>query len=356
MEEPAYRVKDLVVTEHLAGGLELVKHRLDDETLASAGSNEVDDLHGVVLLPVAVDSAHTLLEAGRVPRNVEVDHDPAELEVDAFRGSIGADHEPHTAGVVRQAKSLNMLLSFRVVHPAVDLGDLLGVAHATETLDQVVERVSMLGENDELLSREARKSQHFPELVKLGLRPLLVDSPGEISQGADLLPFDEKVGQGSGDVAGEQTILADFALLTAALDRFLVSRLRVENVVFLGKASLQDDELLFRQHALLNLSNQFVELADPAFEGSQERVGGTGHAALEHAHGQPCGRAVQELGAVVDVPHVIGRLVVQRLLADRPLGQVITQRVGNPRWIEGLAIEVDHLLFGAADEMGLPSL
>ena len=46
-----------------------------------------------MLLAVAVDAAHPLLQAHRVPRDVVVDHEPAELEVDAFAGGLGGDQD-----------------------------------------------------------------------------------------------------------------------------------------------------------------------------------------------------------------------------------------------------------------------
>ena len=97
-----------------------------------------------------------------------------------------------------------------------------------------------------------------------------------------------------------------------------------------------------------------VELLDPALERPQQRVGGTGQTALEDAHGQAGRRAVQQLGPVVDEAQVVGRLVVERLLADVALGQVVAQRVGDPLRIERRAVEADHLLLGPADEVPLP--
>ena len=54
--------------------------------------DEVED-EAVVLLAVAVDAAHALLQADRVPGDVVVDHEPAELQVDAFAGGLGGDQD-----------------------------------------------------------------------------------------------------------------------------------------------------------------------------------------------------------------------------------------------------------------------
>ena len=55
-----------------------------------AGGDEVED-QAVLLLAVAVDAAHALLQPHRVPGDVVVDHQPAELEVDALARRLGGD-------------------------------------------------------------------------------------------------------------------------------------------------------------------------------------------------------------------------------------------------------------------------
>ncbi len=51
------------------------------------------------------------------------------------------------------------------------------------------------------------------------------------------------------------------------------------------------------------------------------------------------------------MPHIVGRLVVERLLADRPLRQIIAQRIGDSLGIQELAVQVNHLLLRPADEV-----
>ena len=53
---------------------------------------EVDD-HYIVLLTVAVAATDPLLDPLRVPGQVEVDDQRAELEVDPFRPGLGRDHD-----------------------------------------------------------------------------------------------------------------------------------------------------------------------------------------------------------------------------------------------------------------------
>ena len=69
-----------------------------DPAFVGPAGDEVDDAD-VVLLAVAVDAPHPLLEARGVPRDVVVHHQPAELEVDPFSRRIGGDEE---AGAVRR--------------------------------------------------------------------------------------------------------------------------------------------------------------------------------------------------------------------------------------------------------------
>ena len=57
----------------------VLRHKVEDQTV----------LH----LAVAVDAADTLLQSNGVPRDVEVDHQPAELKVDAFAGCLRRHHD-----------------------------------------------------------------------------------------------------------------------------------------------------------------------------------------------------------------------------------------------------------------------
>jgi len=53
--------------------------------LDGVGSDEVED-QAVLALAVAVDASHPLLQAVRVPRDIVVEEDVANLKVDAFAG------------------------------------------------------------------------------------------------------------------------------------------------------------------------------------------------------------------------------------------------------------------------------
>ena len=71
-------------------------------------------------LAVPVDTAHPLLEAGRVPREVVVDHEPAELEVDTLSGSVRSDEVVGAAIARRATEELDLPLTLPVVHAAMD--------------------------------------------------------------------------------------------------------------------------------------------------------------------------------------------------------------------------------------------
>ena len=86
--------------EHLVGGAEdaveeaeLLAQQLEYAPIGLVALvQEVDD-DDVVLLPVAVAAADALLDALRVPGQVVVDDQRAELEVDAFGRRFGGEHD-----------------------------------------------------------------------------------------------------------------------------------------------------------------------------------------------------------------------------------------------------------------------
>ena len=59
-------------------------------TFARVNRDEVKD-ETVLLLTVTVDSAHALLQPNGIPRDVIIDHQPAELEIDTFTSGFGGD-------------------------------------------------------------------------------------------------------------------------------------------------------------------------------------------------------------------------------------------------------------------------
>ena len=102
--------------------------------------------------------------------------------------------------------------------------------------------------------------------------------------------------------------------------------------------------------------DQPVELLQATLEGAKQGVSRARQPALEDGHGEPGRRAVQDAGAVVVVVDVVGRLVVEGLLADLALRQVVAEGVADAARVDALAVEADHLLLGAADEVTAPGV
>ena len=102
---------------------------LDDGlALLGVAGDEVEGVN-VPLLADAVDAAEALLQAGRVPGQVVIDHQPAELQVDAFAGCLGRH-----ADLLLGAELLLGALPLVRVHAAVDLaGRVSPAAQLTRT-------------------------------------------------------------------------------------------------------------------------------------------------------------------------------------------------------------------------------
>ncbi len=136
-KEPADHVEDLVGGQLLPDALQLVQERLEDLALAGLGGHQVQDQDRVVGLTVPVGPPHPLLEPGRVPGDVVVHRDPAELEVDPLSRGIRGHQEGGAPLRRRSAEALDLGLALPVVHSAVDLGHPAGEAQALQAPDQV---------------------------------------------------------------------------------------------------------------------------------------------------------------------------------------------------------------------------
>src|SRR5205807_1339351 len=71
-----------------------------------------------------VDAAHALLQPHRVPGDVVVDHQPAELQVDALTGGLGRHH--HLTVLAELALGVDARarrVAVADLHAAVDRGD-----------------------------------------------------------------------------------------------------------------------------------------------------------------------------------------------------------------------------------------
>ena len=216
LEQAAHDVEDLVRLKLPADQLQLVEERLQHAALARLARDEVDYDDRVVPLPVAVDPAHPLFEAGRVPRHVVVHHQPAELQVDSFAGGVGRYQVAGAAVVERTAEQLHLRLPRAVVEAAVDQCDLPGEAEPIEAADQERRRVAVLGEDDELLAGEARVAQHPAELLELRILALVGQAARLREQRLHLDAFLAKLGQGRRDDAAERTLLERLVTLASA--------------------------------------------------------------------------------------------------------------------------------------------
>ena len=75
---------------------------LEDPAFTGVRRDEIED-EAVLFLTVSVDAAHALLKTHRVPGNVVIDHQPAELEVDAFTAASVATSTWHDSRNSRSA-------------------------------------------------------------------------------------------------------------------------------------------------------------------------------------------------------------------------------------------------------------
>ncbi len=98
----------------------------------------------------AVDTAEPLFEAVGVPRQVVVHHQVGALEIDPLSRSVGGKQHPDF-GIVAEC-----FLRFEPVapiHPTMDHDHSLGATdHGGDAIMQVVERVLVFGEDDQLLT------------------------------------------------------------------------------------------------------------------------------------------------------------------------------------------------------------
>ena len=184
---------------------------VDAEVGLVALVEEIDDDH-VVFLAVTVAAADALLDALRVPRQVEVDDEGAELEVDALGRGLGGDEDfrripegvdergagihragsGHAAGVaIRGGPALEDLFGIRIVVGAVEEDDLAGVAVGFEELLEKGLGAARLGEDDGLARRGWVHRGHLPE--------------------ADVERLEERAGLGvHADAAGPADVVVEF--------------------------------------------------------------------------------------------------------------------------------------------------
>ena len=125
---------------------ELVQQRLEHFAFPRLGCHQVPQVAHLTLAN-AVDAAKALLHAVGVPGQVVIDHEVGVLQVHAFASGIGGQQHQHV-GVV--AEGFLHLAPVVAVDAAVD-GDhgLFAAQRVADAQQQVVERVAVLGEDDD---------------------------------------------------------------------------------------------------------------------------------------------------------------------------------------------------------------
>ena len=160
-------VEHRVIVERVADLLQLVQQPLQHPSLDCVGGHEAED-QAVQPLPVAVDAAHALFEAIRVPRDVVVEQDGAALQVDALSGRFGGHQHLDRAlaelllGVEPGAR----IVPRAGLHPAVDAAD--PEAPCLQPLHQVVERVLEFGEDQQPLVGPVEEALILHEPPEMG--------------------------------------------------------------------------------------------------------------------------------------------------------------------------------------------
>ena len=103
-----------------------------------------------------MNAPKSLLDGVRIPGQVVIHHEMRTLEIDAFAGGIGGEQHLHF-GIV--AEGFLSRHPFLAAHAAMDGDDSLRPAEQSSDAGlQVIQRVTMLGKDDELLVRRAPAS------------------------------------------------------------------------------------------------------------------------------------------------------------------------------------------------------
>ena len=134
-------------------------------TLTGFVGNEVPQV-AVAGLADAVDTAESLLDPVRVPRQVVVDHQVRDLQVDALASRIGGDQNLHRRIGPEPVLDDTAVMSF---DPAMDRDNCVWSAQfISDALMQIVEGVFVFREHDEfarsVITPKILRTQHAPQL------------------------------------------------------------------------------------------------------------------------------------------------------------------------------------------------
>ena len=160
LERGAEHVEDLAAVG-LALLLDLAQQKQEDVALARVARDEVPE-PADLLLADAVDAAEALLDPVRVPGQVVVDHQVRGLQVEALARGVGGEQD---VAVLVVGELLGDLAPLAAPDAAVDRADrLVAPEHGADPLAEVLERVAMLGEDDQLARRLAAGALQVPRL------------------------------------------------------------------------------------------------------------------------------------------------------------------------------------------------
>ena len=110
-------------------------------------------------LPKPIDAANTLLEPQRIPRQLDIDDQPAAMmQVQSLAGRIGRDEHVGATCVER----IDRVAPHVGCEPPVNGDDPL--RRRAEAVDDGIERVAVFGEHDDRLARDGEQSMQAPNL------------------------------------------------------------------------------------------------------------------------------------------------------------------------------------------------
>ena len=246
-----------------------------------------------MFLAVAVDAADPLLQPDGVPGDVVVDHQPAELQVDAFAGRLGGDeHLGRLAELALGVDARSRRVAVADLHAAVDLGDgqaplaeLAERAAVAAVAGEVVERVLVLGEDEQLhlrVGEEAVFGQHGPEFGRASIWASRASSPLAWSISRVSRPISSRRTAGSADEHHAFELADDLAAAPPRSGRRSRRGSRCSICSLPVGFGVVEDLLPPVAHPL---------------QAAAHGVDGRGHAALEHGHREADGPAAGGLVA-----------------------------------------------------------
>jgi hypothetical protein len=156
------------VVQGVTDFLQLVKQALQHATLNSIGGHKIED-QAIMLLAIAVNTAHALLKSVRIPGNVIVEQDMAALQVDPFASHLGGHQDLNGAvsELLLGEQPRPRLISEAWPHAAMDGADT--EAPGLQTIDEIVERVLEFGEEQQPLFGIVEETLGMENLLDLAL-------------------------------------------------------------------------------------------------------------------------------------------------------------------------------------------